>query len=187
MNKESCGAVLYTFDKEHKQIYFVLGLEYVENDNVFFWCPFKGERNIGESRESAAARELAEETIGLVKVNSIKPLIEFGFTGTKRYLMGLHQVPSDFQSKFRELRKSDNLKPEETEKLDVGYFTYDEIVDENNDFPFVTRRSVEMIAKYIPKNYRKHLHGLGLPQYLAITTAKLRDGQRSQLARSKIL
>lgn len=117
--KNSCGAILYTFDKEGK-IGVILGCEGFEE-----WLPFKGCNEEGETYEQTAIREIREETCGLVDINSI--VLEHVFTTKhKIYRIGLCQVDFDIIEKFALARSAENRK-EFREKQEIKFFALETV------------------------------------------------------------
>lgn len=146
--QKSCGAILYTYSREFHKLYFILGAEYTPETDSIDWYPFKGAPNVGETISQAAAREVREETVGIVDKDSIPPVIEFSTT-SKTYFLGLVKVDTHFFIEFREKRQV-ATDPCQLEKLKVGYFTLEDICKKR--FHPLTKKAVKMIAKHIPKD-----------------------------------
>jgi DNA-binding ferritin-like protein (Dps family) len=96
MKKHSCGAILYTIF--NNKLYVILGMEKGK------WYPFKGTRELGETNEIAAIREIYEETCGIIKVKNIDLLCNFT-TKRKHYHIGVVKIDHDFIKKFYNTRK----------------------------------------------------------------------------------
>lgn len=112
--KNSCGAILYTFDPEGR-IGVVLGAEGSEE-----WLPFKGCNEEGETFEQTAIREIREETCGLVTLDSIS-LDHVFTTKHKIYRIGLCQVDYSIIEQFEKVRRSECRK-EFREKQEIKFF-----------------------------------------------------------------
>jgi len=112
--KNSCGAILYTFDPEGR-IGVILGAEGSEE-----WLPFKGCNEEGETFEQTAIREIREETCGLVQLETI--LLDHVFTTKhKIYRIGLCQVDYGIIEQFEKVRRSECRK-EFREKQEIKFF-----------------------------------------------------------------
>lgn len=130
---ESCGAMLYTFDK-FGRIGLVLGSEFNPSRNKNMWYPFKGVVEGKETREEAAIREVDEETSGLVIIKNIN-LTFFHETSLKKYFIGLHYVNYSVIDMF-------NLSLNNEEKLKLGFFPIQTIFT-NTNIPPLTKHCVE--------------------------------------------
>jgi hypothetical protein len=97
MKKHSCGAILYTI--WNNKIYVVLGMEEGE------WFPFKGTKDIGETYEETAIREIREETCNVIKVNSIKLDCNYS-TKRKHYHIGITQINKNDINQFYKNRNA---------------------------------------------------------------------------------
>lgn len=117
--KNSCGAILYTFNTEGK-IGVILGLEGSDE-----WLPFKGCNETGESFEQTAIREIKEETCGLVTLENIS-LDHVFTTKHKIYRIGLCQVDFSIIEQFEQVRKAESRK-EFREKQEIKFFPLDSI------------------------------------------------------------
>lgn len=117
--KNSCGAILYAFDKDGR-IGIILGSEGYEE-----WLPFKGCNEEGETFEQTAIREIREETCGLVSLDSIS-LDHVFTTKHKIYRIGLCRVDFDIIEQFEKVRKAESRK-EFREKQEIRFFPLDTI------------------------------------------------------------
>jgi hypothetical protein len=95
MKKHSCGALLFTL--YNNKIYIVLGMEKNE------WFPFKGTKEIGESLNETAIREIYEETCGIVELDNIYLSCNYS-TKRKYYHIGLVFVNINILKKFYKKR-----------------------------------------------------------------------------------
>ena len=100
------------------------------NSDKLNWFPFKGTVESGESYNEAAIREIHEETMGIVKCDSIELTCNFA-TKYKHYHIGLVEVKNTFVDEFFE--KQDTMvhmrydKPEIFEKSHVCMFSITEL------------------------------------------------------------
>ena len=117
--KNSCGAILYTFNKEGT-IGIILGSEGFDE-----WLPFKGCNEEGESFEQTAIREIREETCGLVNLDTIT-LDHVFTTKHKIYRIGLCHVDYDIIEKFDLVRKAES-REEFIEKQEIRFFALESI------------------------------------------------------------
>jgi len=115
--RKSCGALLYAFDTNGK-IGVILGLE----DN--HWFVFKGGPEKDENIQTAAIREVYEETGKLVKLESIE-ITYIRKTNHKEYHIGLCEVSYDIVNLFNTRDKSE-LDAKYNEKKELKFFTIDE-------------------------------------------------------------
>jgi ADP-ribose pyrophosphatase YjhB (NUDIX family) len=117
MEKQSCGAIFYTFDK-NGEIGIILGDE--SHVSAASWLPFKGSSEKGETYEQTAIREIYEETCGLIKLQSIQLEHRFS-TKHKEYRIGLVEVPIEIIEQFDECKKREARK-EFLEKKTIKFF-----------------------------------------------------------------
>lgn len=118
--KTSCGAILYSFDKDGK-LGLILGSEGSDA-----WLPFKGVNEPTESFEETAKREIKEETCNLVDVDSIS-LDHVFSTHHKIYRIGIYPVDIDIIEQFKIARSLENRK-EFKEKHEIRFFPLENIL-----------------------------------------------------------
>lgn len=118
----SCGAILHTISPAGVPG-VILGTEGYDGK----FLPFKGCPHVGENYEQAACREVAEETCGLVKVNSIDLWNNFT-TKHKHYHMGLIFVDYSILDQFEKVRKTE-IRHEFLEKKEIKFFPLHNILD----------------------------------------------------------
>lgn len=117
IEKQSCGAIFYTFDP-NGQIGIILGNESRTDQEA--WLPFKGLVQPGETYEQTAKREVLEETCGLVNIESINLNHHFS-TKYKDYHIGLCEVPFDIIEQFAQKKKTET-REEFLEKKELRFF-----------------------------------------------------------------
>lgn len=123
--KISCGAVFYAYDPDGN-LGVILGLE--GND----YLQFKGCNEVGETYEMTAAREIKEETCGLVNISPTDILLEHMFTSKrKHYYIGLCKVEYDIVEKFAALRVNESRK-EYREKKMLKFFPIETVLTEDS-------------------------------------------------------
>lgn len=119
MTRQSCGAILYTFDPNGK-LGIILG---EEKGN---WLPFKGRNEGYETWEETARREIFEETGGLLKVDKIS-LDHVFATSFKIYRIGLLYVDYSIIDAFDEVRKYE-VRYAFLEKSKLKFFAINEVL-----------------------------------------------------------
>ena len=123
----SCGGVLYTIKDGF--VYIVLGKEGSE------YFHFKGRVQDTESFEDAAVREIREETMGLVNLDTIYLDCHNVSSKNKKYHYGLVKVDNDIDVIFNAKRNNSNvvekLMPDYKEKQDIKLFKLNDIKSHN--------------------------------------------------------
>lgn len=133
--KHSCGAILYSFEPETHDIGIILGLEHR------YWLPFKGCTEFGEDYESAAIREIYEETCGLVDVNSIQLEHNF-YTSKKHYHIGLTYADYNIVNDFDKERKKHKNNKAFIEKTKLKFFTLKNLKKHMSKIHKLTKSSI---------------------------------------------
>lgn len=124
--KNSCGAILYAYNKDG-----ILGVILGEEDRgVGDWLPFKGCNENNETYEETAAREIKEETCGVVDIHPSKIILNHKFASKrKNYYIALCEVDYSMIDAFYIARLSENRK-EFKEKKNIKFFPLDNVLDD---------------------------------------------------------
>ena len=146
--RHSCGAILYSYDTKGN-LGIILGMEGTH------WLPFKGGRDVGETLEDAAIREIYEETCKLVKIDTIK--LEHSFSSKhKHYHIGLCNVPYEVIDKFESAREN-AVDKKYTEKTCIKFFPF-LTLKKNSDLHSLTRASIKFYwNKLLALSFKKTL------------------------------
>jgi 8-oxo-dGTP pyrophosphatase MutT (NUDIX family) len=141
----SCGAILFTCDSRTNQLGCILGLEFNS------WTPFKGVIEAGETLEQTAAREIKEETGGLIEITEIDLIHKFT-TLYKHYCIGAIAVKDTFVAEFHTMKIKNIIdkKPHDHLMKDsVAFFTFHDAF-RSPEVHSITKKSLHF---YLNKTY----------------------------------
>lgn len=154
--KESCGAILYTFNPQcHYRLEIILGLEGEH------WLPFKGRKQDNESPEDAAKREIYEETCGMLHVDDIRLHHVFS-SKRKTYRIGICEAPYGIIEKFMNMRDKEH-RYEYKEKIAIRSFDLLESLS-SQAVHYLSKQSITFYWKELTK-----LNALSMNAYLHYT------------------